>query len=101
MIYTINSSDSKNINWNASGHERIIQNIINTLNTVRYEVAYDRVMGRDPDTLDRNFKEIESVLIAETYDLIDEYEPRAKIENVYISQLQTGEINIKVVIEIE
>lgn len=100
MIYTVNSSNS-NINWNASGHERIIQNVINILNTVRYEVAYDRVMGRDSNNLDGNFKGIESLLIAETYDLIDEYEPRAKIENVYISQLQTGEINIKVVVEIE
>ncbi len=100
MIYNIDSSNSK-VNWNAQGHDRIIQNIINILNTVRYEVAYDRVMGRDPNNLDKNFNEIESLLIAETYDLVEEYEPRAKIENVYINQLQTGEINIKVVVEIE
>lgn len=100
MIYNINSTNSI-INWNAIGHERIIQNVVNILNTVMYEVAYDRVMGRNPSNLDRNFKEVESLLIAETYDLIEEYEPRAKIENIFISQLKTGEINIEVVIEIE
>lgn len=100
MIYNINSTNSI-INWNAIGHERIIQNIVNILNTIRYEVAYDRVMGRNPNNLDKNFKEVESLLIAETYDLIEEYEPRAKIENIFISQLKTGEINIEVVIEIE
>ena len=100
MIYNIDSSNSS-INWNASGHESIIQNIINILNTVRYEVAYDRIMGRDSSNLDKNFNEIESLLIAETYDLIEEYEPRVKIENVYINQLETGEINIRVVVEIE
>ena len=100
MIYSINSNNSK-INWNAKGHERIIQNVVNILNTVRYEVAYDRVLGRDTNHLDKNFNEIKSLLIAETYDLIEEYEPRAKIENVHINQLETGEVNIKVVIEIE
>ncbi len=100
MVYNINSTNSI-INWNAIGHERIIQNVVNILNTVMYEVAYDRVMGRNPSNLDRNFKEVESLLIAETYDLIEEYEPRAKIENIFISQLKTGEINIEVVIEIE
>lgn len=100
MIYSIDSDSSK-INWNAKGHERIIQNVVNILNTVRYEVAYDRVMGRDTNHLDKNFNEIKSLLIAETYDLIEEYEPRAKIENVHINQLETGEVNIKVVIEIE
>lgn len=100
MVYNINSTNSI-INWNAIGHERIIQNVVNILNTIRYEVAYDRVMGRNPNNLDKNFKEVESLLIAETYDLIEEYEPRAKIENIFISQLKTGEINIEVVIEIE
>ncbi len=97
MVYNINSTNSI-INWNAIGHERIIQNVVNILNTIRYEVAYDRVMGRNPNNLDKNFKEVESLLIAETYDLIEEYEPRAKIENIFISQLKTGEINIEVVI---
>lgn len=100
MVYNINSTNSI-INWNAIGHERIIQNVVNILNTIRYEVAYDRVMGRNPNNLDKNFKEVESLLVAETYDLIEEYEPRAKIENIFISQLKTGEINIEVVIEIE
>ena len=36
MIYSINSNNSK-INWNAKGHERIIQNIINIINLCIYK----------------------------------------------------------------
>lgn len=100
MLYNINSNKSY-INWNATDDERIIQNIVNILNTVRYEVAYDRVMGRNPENLDRNFLDVQSLLISETYDLIEEYEPRAKIKNVFVKQLQNGEIDIEVVVDIE
>ncbi|WP_343101885.1 hypothetical protein [Romboutsia sp. MSSM.1001216sp_RTP31141st1_G3_RTP31141_220114] len=100
MLYNINSNKSY-INWNATDDERIIQNIINILNTVRYEVAYDRVMGRNPENLDRNFLDVQSLLISETYDLIEEYEPRAKIKNVLVKQLPSGEIDIEVVVDIE
>ncbi|WP_195940964.1 hypothetical protein [Romboutsia sp. 1001713B170131_170501_G6] len=100
MLYNINSNKSY-INWNATDDERIIQNIINILNTVRYEVAYDRVMGRNPENLDRNFLDVQSLLISETYDLIEEYEPRAKIKNVFVKQLPNGEIDIEVVVDIE
>lgn len=100
MIFNISSRNS-NINWNAKGDERIAQNVVNILNTVQYEVAYDRVMGRNSNNLDRNFKEVESLLIAETYDLIEEYEPRAKVINVLVNQLENGEIDIRAVIDIE
>lgn len=100
MIFNISSRNS-NINWNAQGDERIAQNVVNILNTVQYEVAYDRVMGRNSNNLDRNFKEVESLLIAETYDLIEEYEPRAKVINVLVNQLENGEIDIRAVIDIE
>lgn len=100
MLYNINSNKSY-INWNATDDERIIQNIVNILNTVLYEVAYDRVMGRNPENLDRNFLDVQSLLISETYDLIEEYEPRAKIKNVFVKQLPNGEIDIEVVVDIE
>ena len=98
--YTINSCNN-NINWNAKGNERIIQNINNILNTIQYEVAYDRVFGRNPEFLDKNFNDIKGLLIAETFDLINEYEPRATILNVDCNQLESGEIEIKVVVDIE
>lgn len=100
MIFNISSRNS-NINWNAQGDERIAQNVVNILNTVQYEVAYDRIMGRNSNNLDRNFKEVESILISETYDLIEEYEPRAKVINILVNQLENGEIDIRAVIEIE
>lgn len=100
MIYNISSNNSF-INWNAKGDERILQNVRNILNTMRYEVAYDRVMGRDTKLLDKPMELVESSIIAETYELIEEYEPRAKVIDVTIEKFQNGESNIKVVLEIE
>ena len=97
--YTINSLN-KNINWNAKGKERIVQNIVNILNTIRYEVAYDRTFGRNPEFIDQNFSNIKGQVIAETYDLITEYEPRAAIISVDAYQISSGEIDIKVVVDV-
>lgn len=100
MRYTVSSNENI-INWNAKDNERIVQNVRNILNTMQYEVAYDRVFGRSTDILDNQFQNIQGQLIAETFELIDEYEPRASVKDVFVNQLENGEIDIKVVIEIE
>ncbi len=95
--YTIYSN--KSLNWSAKGRERILQNISNLLNTYRYEVAYDRILGRDPANIDKPIDKIIPVIISETYDLIQEYEPRVKIKNVEVIQNSEGPI-IKAVVDI-
>lgn len=104
MEYEVDSNQNL-INWNAKGDERILQNINNILNTLKYEVPYDRLKGRDPDNLDKNFSQSRQKLIEETYDLINTYEPRATVKNVQCNygKNEAGEDTpvIKVVVNID
>lgn len=95
--YTVYSNQG--INWNAKGHERILQNIANLLSTFVYEVAYDRVKGRDPANLDKPLDKMIPAVIAEAYDLIQEYEPRVNIETIEATVID-GEVVTKVVVKI-
>ncbi|KMT23015.1 hypothetical protein [Clostridium cylindrosporum] len=81
-IYSIRTDQE--INWGAKGTERILQNIVNLLNTFKYEVAYDRVLGTNPDNVDLPNDKVIGGIISETYDLIEQYEPRATIIEVEV-----------------
>ncbi|MHC1683678.1 MAG: hypothetical protein AB6733_12090 [Clostridiaceae bacterium] len=97
--YTIYSNQK--INWNAKGIERTLQNIVNLINTFMYEVAYDRVMGRDPTNLDKPLDKMIPAIISETYDLIQEYAPKTTIEQIEVINSIEGDLVIKAVINIE
>ncbi|NFG24851.1 UNVERIFIED_ORG: hypothetical protein B2H98_08915 [Clostridium botulinum] len=103
MIYEVYSNQSY-INWNAKGDGRILQNVSNILNTLKYELPYDRLMGRNPDNLDKPLNKIRNKLIEETYDLINTYETRANVKEVDIIYEKNDDGDniptIKVVIEI-
>lgn len=96
MDYVVRSSDL--IDWNAKGNKRILQNINNIINTVKNEVPYDRLRGRDPKNIDTTNKN-RNALIEETYDLIQTYEPRATVKSVEIEDIQN--LVIKVVVSID
>lgn len=97
MEYTISSSDL--IDWNAKGDKRILQNVNNVLNTIKNEVPYDRLMGRDPKNIDKLGSKSRNDLIEETYDLINTYEPRVTVKSVEIEDIQN--LEIKVVVSID
>lgn len=100
MIIEVSSTDF--IDWKAKGAQRIAQNVQNLLNTVKFETAYSRNKGRSGDEIDMNFEEMKNLVIAETYEIVEEYEPRAEVLDVeVISADAKGEIAIKVVLEIE
>lgn len=96
MDYTVSSSDL--INWNAKGNERILQNVNNIINTIKNEVPYDRLMGRDPKNIDQTNKN-RNALIEETYDLIQTYETRVTVKSVSIDNINN--LEIKVVVSID
>jgi phage baseplate assembly protein W len=93
-------SKNININWNAKGSERIVQNVYNLLNTFRYEVAYNRILGRNPANLEKPVSDMIPLVIAETYELITEYEPRATIIKVEVVGVEEGDPTIEVVIRV-
>lgn len=95
-------SNSKEINWNAKGKSRIIQNVNNLLNTFTHEVAYNRKMGRNSENVDKPIDIFIATVIEETYDLIEEYEPRATVKDVeFIGNDETNTPILRVVVEIE
>ncbi len=96
MDYIVKSSDL--IDWNAKGNKRILQNVNNIINTIRDEVPYDRLRGRDPKNVDKTNKN-RNALIEETYDLIKTYEPRAIVKSVEIEEAEN--LIIKVVVSID
>ncbi|MBN1048702.1 hypothetical protein [Clostridium botulinum] len=103
MEYEIYSNKNY-INWNAKGDERILQNVNNILNTFKDEIAYDRLMGRDPDNLDKSLEKVRNQIIEETFTLVSTYEIRAKVKEadvVYELDENNNKLPvIKVVIEI-
>ena len=48
MKYEVYSGKNVYIDWNCKGTARILQNINNILNTIKFELPYDRLFGRDP-----------------------------------------------------
>lgn len=106
MDYTV-KSDTSLINWDAKGDERILQNINNIINTIKHEVPYDRLMGRDLKNLDGVFEKNKAALIEETYDLINTYETRAIVKSVEIEFKESNDNKhikipvIKVVVTID
>ncbi len=97
MEYEVKSNSNNNIDWNATGIDRVLQNVNNILNIVKNEVPYKRDMGRDTSSIDRAAVNIKEILIEETFDLINEYEPRAIVQEVLIDDNN----EIKVVIEVD
>lgn len=101
LIYEIDTGQRFKINWNAKGSARILQNVVNLLNTYRYEVAYARTIGIDLKWKDRPSREAAAILANDIINLISTKEPRAKVRKVeYLGTTATGDLSMKVVVEI-
>lgn len=99
-IYTIDTSDP-NLDWKASGDERIVQNVLNLIRTFRYEVGYDRTRGINPAVIDKPMQEAAALYTSEIFRVIDLYEPRASVNSVnFIDVDLEGNMQFKVAIEI-
>lgn len=89
------------INWGAKGHERIVQNVCNLLSLYRYEVAYNRTLGMDPQLIDLPQSILAAKYAAEVVRLVESGEPRAKVSEVEMKSASAdGLINYEVVINI-
>ena len=99
MEYTV-TNESSQIDWNASGDDRILQNVNNILNTFQNEIPYDRLCGRNPDNLDSSTERMINNIIEETYDLIANYETRVTVKDVKAA-IDNGELKLEVVVDID
>jgi hypothetical protein len=98
MLASFKTTDR--IDWAAKGIARRLQNISNSLNTMRYEVAYDRTLGRDPDNQDKPLDKYIAAVVAETYELVPEIDPGVKVIEV-IPTYENDELSLEVVVELE
>ncbi|KPU42152.1 lysozyme [Oxobacter pfennigii] len=100
MVYTIDTTKAE-LNWAARGAERILQNVQNLISTFKYEVAYKRTMGIDPDIIDLPIEKLKARYAEAVYQLILDYEPRATVKNVrFIDIDKEGHVNFAVEVEI-
>ena len=101
MELTINNNSTAKLPWGeAKGNERIAQNIINILNTYKYEVAYNRGLGISADILDKDTETMKGIIIEDLFDNIKANEPRAKLRAVEIEEV-TADGHIVAVVTIE
>lgn len=100
MIYTIRSDDSV-IDWEATGAERIVQNVKNIIRTRRFEVPFMRGMGLSADHIDTTHMQIQAEIQRDVTDTVKAYEPRATILEVeLVSVDEDGLYTIAVKMEV-
>jgi hypothetical protein len=99
LIIELNTSQG--IDWGAAGVARRLQNINTALNTYRYEVAFNRTFGRNPANLDKPLNQYIQAVIAETYEIVQEVDSKAKVIEVIPDISEPGDLSLKVVIELE
>lgn len=100
MVVNIDTS-TMSLAWGTKGNDRIVQNIVNLLQTGKYEVAYDRTLGLSGDFINKPSEEAIVLATAEITDLILQREPRATLlEVLHAGTDQDGNIQLKVVVDI-
>lgn len=62
--------------------EEVLQNVVMILSTIKTTAPLYRDFGLSAQFLDKPTPAAEAILIAELFDAIEEYEPRAEIINV-------------------
>ncbi len=101
MQYEISTDKPNGITWNSKGNNRILQNVINLINTNLYEIAYARTIGINPDWMHKPCQQSAAIMANNIITLINNREPRAKIKSVALAGVNSkGEMVLKVVIEI-
>lgn len=101
VLVRINSASPPEIDWGASGVAEIAQNVFTLINTLQYEVAYDRTLGIKRDFVDMPEQEAAAFVTAQIYSVIDEREPRATVQEVnYLGMDEDGTLVFEVVVDI-
>lgn len=83
MAYVVKAFSLKKINLEPeSTVEEVLQNIAMILSTPKFSVPLDRGFGMAQRFIDKPIQMAQPILISEVLDAIEEYEPRAEVENV-------------------
>ncbi len=100
MIVTVQSNDTS-IDWNATGDERIVQNVKNILRTRPFEVPFMPTMGVNQEFIDALPQKVKSELSNHVTEVINTYEPRVSVLDVKIESFdENGDYVISVELEV-
>lgn len=83
-----------------NSHERVCQNVSNLWSLRVNDVAFDRGLGLNADSIDKPLSKNSSIL-TEMVDIVEDREPRAYIttSEILSSTKANGDINIEAVIK--
>lgn len=100
MIVTVYSNNN-DIDWSATGADRIVQNVVNILRTRQHEVPFMSGMGINQDYIDTDTQQMKARFLSHVREVITAYESRAKVVDVRIDSCNDdGEYVIAVDLEV-
>lgn len=83
MAYTVKAYALEKINLAPEDTtEEVLQNVAVILSTPKFSVPLERGLGLAQRFLDKPISAAQSILISEVLEAIEEFEPRAEVENV-------------------
>lgn len=102
MAYSISAMEERGISFNPENVvEEILQNVWVILNTLEYDCPLARGLGLNASFIDRPIEAAQALCIADIYDKIELYEPRAAVQEVtFNSNHKTGKVYAIVEVEI-
>ena len=83
MYYTVRGDGLTNINIApVSTVEEVLQNVAVLISSQKFSVPLDRGLGLAQRFIDKPIQTAQPILISEVIEAVQEYEPRAQIDNV-------------------
>lgn len=102
MAYKVNSAGNYSLSLQQDSKVfSVLQNIALLLNTKRGTVPMYRDFGLPMEFVDKPIDVAENMAYVEISDAIEEFEPRAKLEDVFFEKTANGIMSISVEVNIE
>lgn len=102
MAYKVNSADNYSLSLQQDSKVfSVLQNIALLLNTKRGTVPMYRDFGLPMEFVDKPIDVAENLAYVEISDALEEFEPRAKLEDVYFDKTANGKMTITVEVSVD
>lgn len=103
MAYSISATEERKISFRPENVvEEILQNVWVILNTLEYDCPLARGLGLNAGFVDKTIEAAQALCIADIYDKIELYEPRAEVQEVtFQNDHKTGKVYAIVEVEID
>lgn len=102
MTYKVNSANSYSLSLQQDSKVfSVLQNIALLLNTKRGTVPMYRDFGLPMEFVDKPIDVAENMAYVEISEALEEFEPRAKLEDVYFDKTANGKMTITVEVSVD